>query len=304
MKKIFILGEAGCIAKYLDKILPEQGFEVVWGYTHRDITKCNFPSVWGRGDKELDVCDYMLLKDTIKILQPDVVINPAGCVDTWLCESMPEQAAKSNVFGSYNVAKICKELDTKLVYFSTTAIFDPSDYDGKKITNDTRKNPKTIYGITKYAGEMATKSLIPKAVILRPCFVYGGADDRHSAIARLINTCFTKETIDILLDGMIKKDYMRVEDLISAIRIILNLDVEGDFNISRGTPIPFKEVVSEIEKVTQLPTHFRLHPEEDYLKNHIVDNARIRSLGWSSQYTLHEGIEKSFGEIREYYARR
>ena len=40
--KIFLTGEAGLIAKRLDDLY---GKDVVWGYTHRDLSICKFDSV-------------------------------------------------------------------------------------------------------------------------------------------------------------------------------------------------------------------------------------------------------------------
>jgi nucleoside-diphosphate-sugar epimerase len=297
-KKVFITGECGCIAKYLDRILPNEGYEVVWGYTHRESRWCFFSSMWKNGT-ELDICDKELLDSRIEKTHPDIVIHTAGVVDTFLCEQFPEQSVRSNVYGSYNVATICRDRNIQLVYFSTTAIYDPNDYDGKKITLNTKIAPQTIYGVTKYAGEQICKNIVKNLIVLRPCFVYGGSDDMHSSIARLIRTSITHVPVRILLSPTIQKDYMRVEDLISAIVKIMDWGLPGEYNISRGTPVPFRKVIDTIQEVLQEGLWYDLVPEADYLKNHIVDNAKIRSLGWESKYSLLEGIQRSVREFNE-----
>lgn len=305
--KVFITGEAGLIAQRLEHELMLTGNDVVWGYSHRDLSRCRFRSVWNY-DVELDVCDYEVLKRTIKETNPDIVIHTGGYVGTEICELYPKEAAISNVYGSHNVAKVCEELNKYLVYFSTTAIFDPDDYEGNIITLQTAKNPKTIYGVTKYAGEL-TCSKVSRLTVLRPCFVYGGKNDFHSAIAKLIKTGFTHRKEIILLDPAIKKDYLYIDDFVAALMVIL-LTIKKqfikekqkyEFHISYGEPILFGDVIRKIEDITGLKLVYELRPNCDYLKNHIVSNDSVLALGWKPNITLEEGIKRSFLEIKEFF---
>ena len=297
MKKIFITGEEGCIARYLDRLLPKNEFKIVWGHSNKNNALVNFKSTWNKG-LELDICDYDLLKNAIIESDPDIIIHTAGFVDTVLCESEPKNAFLSNGYGAFNVAKICKERNIKLLYFSTTAIFDPIDYHGNMITNNTKITPKTIYGVTKYSGELICKSLLDNLIVVRPCFVYGGIEDGHSSISRLIKSSILKQDIKILLSNEYKKDFMRIEDLISAIIILLNLDIVGDFNISLGQPKFFNEIVDILKTVTGITPIFDLVPEKDYMKSHIVDNSDIKEFGWIPKISLEEGVKLSYLEIK------
>ena len=301
MKKVFITGENGCIARYLDRILPKDEFEMVWSYSNHDQYLCSFPSTWNKG-WELDICDYDILYNVIDKLKPDIIIHTAAYVDTVLCEKHPRETALSNVYGSYNVVQLCKQFGILPVFFSTTAIYDPSDYDGNIITSNTKPIPKTIYGITKYTGELICKSILHnEAIIIRPCFVYGGIEDGHSGIARLIKSSFTGITELMLLNPNYKKDYMRVEDLISAIVLLLKRGSGGEFNISRGDPKYFGDIIKTIETIVPNKLNYKLFPNDDYMKNHIVDNTLIKSLGWESKYDLATGVRMSFEEIRNLY---
>ncbi len=296
MKKVFITGENGFISRYLDRILINEGFDIVWGYSNKDDSICNFKSTWNEG-KELDITDEIIFNDTVKNTKPDIIIHTAGFVDTVLCKARPKESIISNVFGAYNAAKICNKFDIKMIMFSTTAIYDPNDYDNSIINDNTRIIPQTIYGATKFCGELLSKQLLNNITVIRPCFAYGGIEDGHSGIARIIKSGFTGNNEDILLDPNIKKDYMRVEDLVSAIITLLKLNTTGDYNISVNNPVPFSVVLNKIKDITHLNLKYTLYPEKDYLKGHIVDNSKIKSLGWKPIYSLEEGIKKSFNEI-------
>lgn len=299
MKKIFITGENGCIAKYLDRLLPKDKYDIVWGFSNKRDDICTFDTTWNEG-KELDITNESILRDTLLERKPDIIINTAGIVDTVLCEKRPNDTIRSNIYGSYIVTKLCNEFNIKQVYFSTTAIYDPNDYDGKMIVEDTLIDPKTIYGQTKYCGEIIT-SYLSNPLVIRPCFIYGGIEDGHSGIARLIKSGIlgTKETF--LLDKNIRKDYMRIEDLVNAVTLLMDIDATGCYNISRGDPRYFGDIIEAVVKVTGLNIEYNIYPEMDYLKNHIVDNTKITRLGWRSIYSLEEGIKMSFEEIKSYY---
>jgi UDP-glucose 4-epimerase len=293
-KKVFITGELGMTALYLDKLFSQNnsGYEIVWGASNREISHCTFNSVYGNGN-ELDICNYQALEYDISMTRPDIIVHLAGIVGTDLCNRMPEQAVKSNVWGSYNIAKLSVKYNCKLVYFSTTAIYDPNAYHlGKPIREDTSKLPQTHYGITKYAGELISKSTAAKnLLVIRPCFVYGGKNDYHSALSKAVKSLHSGKNFDIFLDQVKSKDYLYVVDEIAAIKMLIDQDRTGDYNISFGNPRPFGEYVNLVEKELSGKVNFTYYPETDYLHDHIVDNAKIKSIGWKPKISLLEGIE-------------
>ncbi len=142
MKKIFITGENSMTAQALEKALW-QDYQIVWSSANKDKLLCDFFSVYSN-DNELDVCSRRLL-EIMKNRQPDIIVHLAAIVGTELCTKRSKDAIRSNVQGTLNVIKVAKDTNAKLIYFSTTAIYDPKDYDyNKPIIEDTKKNPKTI----------------------------------------------------------------------------------------------------------------------------------------------------------------
>ena len=77
-----------------------------------------------------------------------------------------------NFKGSENLAKICKELDSKMLYISTDYVFngqgeEPWDPDSKDF------GPLSVYGKTKLEGENAVSSILSKYFIVRIAWVFG-----------------------------------------------------------------------------------------------------------------------------------
>ena len=304
MINVFITGENGLMAKAVElALIKDPDCKVVWGNLSapRNLKElCDFPAMWNKDFLELDITKRFNLKLALMSTKPDVIINLAGVVGTDICSRFPLQAVDSNIKGAYNVASLAKELGIGLIHFSTTAIFDPDDYDGKIITNSTRKGPKTHYGLTKCMGEDIAKFTYPYTVIVRPTFVFGGNEDRHSAIAKLIKSSFMGNTEVVLLDPEIRKDYMYVDDMVRALVTIVKKSTAGkEYNVSFGAPIKFSEIIDLIEATLNINLQYKLVPEADYLKNHVVDNSEVVSLGWAPQVSLIEGIIKSFESFSE-----
>lgn len=293
-----ITGEASMTARGLEKAL-EQDYDVVWSHNHRTMDFCQFDSTYD-GEKELDITDYNMLESVANMVHPDIIVHTAAYVNTKLCQDHPYQAIDSNVKGTYNVATVANKVNSKIVYFSTTAIYDVHEYSIlKPIVEDTPKKPATIYGITKYAGELLCHSMIPKdkLLVIRPCFMYGGKFDHASAFCKAIRSAVEGNTIDVLLNPDCYKDYFYLTDAMAAVKCLLDNEALGDYNISQGFPRTFARYMEVIADFIGKPPHIIYHPETDYMHNHIVDNAKLRKFGWAPRVDVEEGLRLSYNDI-------
>ncbi len=292
-KRVFITGEAGMTAQALEKVL-EKDYDVVWGYNHRDKNVCSFRSIYNDNMYELDITDYATLEREIQKSIPDIIVHLGAIVGTDMCLRYPKLAIDSNIKGTYNIVKIAAEFDCKLVYFSTTAIYDINNYGrNNPITEDTSKKPKTLYGITKYSGELICNSVMnpEKLLIIRPCFVFGGKEDHHSALSKIVNAAKLDKQEIVLMNLNNYKDYLYLDDEIAAIKFLIDNDAEGDYNVSRGTPLKLYMYVGIISSILGKVPNVKYVPQKDYLHNHIVSNKKISSLGWFPRISIEEGIK-------------
>lgn len=115
--------------------------------------------------KECPIENYDILYNTIKNEKPNIIIHAAGYVNTEGCENDKQLCLDSNVLGTFNVAKICRLLNIKLVFISSEYVFggDEDEY-----TIDSKVNPKNTYGISKACGEFIVKTLDNYLVIRAP----------------------------------------------------------------------------------------------------------------------------------------
>lgn len=123
--------------------------------------------------EEMDITDKDSVNHVIKDAAPDVVIHCAAwtAVDAAEDEENVNKVIAVNAEGTENIAKVCKELDCKMIYISTDYVFDG---EGERPWEpDDERKPLNVYGQSKYLGELAVQKFIEKYFIVRIAWVFG-----------------------------------------------------------------------------------------------------------------------------------
>lgn len=296
--RIFVTGEQGNLARAIAAELAT--------HAHIRVVDPEFPTRVVSGHHrwpELDVTDRRSLVAAIQASQADVVVHSAAIVNTDKCAGSPQRCVDSNVLGTLNVLEACAESGARLMYFSTTATYDPQA--PRPFTEYTRQRPPTLYGITKYAGEMLVtgQSVVPH-VVVRPCFVYGDPPYDHSSQLCRIATHQALRgmtgkhggTPRVTLDPAALKDYMRVEDFATAVVALLELNqFDGTaYNVSAMSERPMREYFSTLESFLGLgQLDMEWDAAADYMRDHVVDSSRLRkATGWRPTWVMEAGVSK------------
>lgn len=122
------------------------------------------------GREQLDLADTERLREAIRRLQPELIINAAAHTAVDAAESEPEAAFAINAIAPGVIAEEAAALDVPLIHYSTDYVFDgskPTAYD-----EDDVPNPLGVYGRSKLAGEQAITAVGGKHLILRTSWVY------------------------------------------------------------------------------------------------------------------------------------
>ena len=154
MKKILVTGANGMLGQDLCPILEDNGFEVV----ETDVNN-------------LDITNAEQVKSVLNLEKPDIVIHCAAYTNVDKAEEDLKTAELINVTGTENIAEVCAKSGITLVYISTDYVFDGTKNSPYK--PDDRINPINNYGLTKYEGEEAVRSLCEKYYIARTSWLYG-----------------------------------------------------------------------------------------------------------------------------------
>jgi len=153
--KIILLGSNGQLGNEFEKFLSQKESIELHSFTHGD----------------LDILNLQALIETFKILNPDVVINCAAYTKVDKAEEEQDLTYKVNAIGAKNVAFASYNVGAKVVYFSTDYVFDGEK--GKPYTEFDIPNPISIYGKSKFLGELFTKEFNSNHLILRISWLYG-----------------------------------------------------------------------------------------------------------------------------------
>lgn len=120
---------------------------------------------------EMDVTDASEVDRVIKEAAPDAVIHCAAYTAVDAAEDNEATCRRVNADGPRNIAKVCRDLDVKMLQVSTDYVF--SGQGERPWEPEDEKEPQSVYGQTKYEGELAVQELLEKYFIVRIAWVFG-----------------------------------------------------------------------------------------------------------------------------------
>lgn len=145
---------------------------------------------------EMDITDAVSVDKVIKETSPDAVIHCAAYTAVDAAEDNVELCRKVNADGTANIAKVCKELDIKMMYISTDYVFDGQGE--RPWEPDDERHPLNVYGQTKYEGEVAVTDALDKYFIVRIAWVFGV--NGKNFIKAILNKAKTVDTLTVVND--------------------------------------------------------------------------------------------------------
>lgn len=202
---------------------------------------CDFGTRIGKAD--LDATDLSAVLKVCKEQKPEVILHTAALVDLALCEEDPESAYLVNAVGTYHVALGAKSVGAKLVYVSTSDVFDGSKEDPYVPTD--MPNPTTVYGRSKYFGECAVRGILEDYLILRISWMFGGGKERDRKFIGTLLAQGPIPEIHAVTDKRASPSWAK--DVAEAIQKLLREDARGIYHLGGGVATRFdmaQELVS------------------------------------------------------------
>jgi len=166
------------------------GYDVV-----KELEKRQIEAV-GVDIEEMDITDGDSVKRVLGEAKVDAVIHCAAYTAVDAAEENEAICRKINVDGTENIAKVCKDLDIKMMYISTDYIFNG---EGERPWEpEDEAGPKSVYGQTKYEGELKVKEYLEKYFIVRIAWVFG--INGKNFVRTMINVGKTHDTLTVVND--------------------------------------------------------------------------------------------------------
>lgn len=157
--KILLLGKNGQIGWELQRSLAPLGELVA-------LDRHSTSAAGGTGD----LTDPDGLRETVRRLRPDVIVNAAAHTAVDRAESEPELARTVNTRTPGALAEAAREAGALLVHYSTDYVFDGSG--DAPWREDAATAPLSVYGTTKRDGEDLIRASGVRHLILRTSWVY------------------------------------------------------------------------------------------------------------------------------------
>lgn len=188
----------------------------------------------------LDITDINKTIKTVKEINPDVVVHAAAFTDVNGSESNSDLAYKVNVLGTRNVAVACSEADSALVYICTDYVFDGTK--GSPYQEYDQTNPLSVYGKTKYLGEVYIRDILNKFYIVRTAWLYGFHGPNF--VTTMLNLAKTNDTISVVNDQIGTPTY--TVDLATAISQLIKKPAYGIYHVTNSGNCSWYEYAREI----------------------------------------------------------
>ena len=240
--KVFVTGAKGQLGHDVMNELARRGIEGI-----------------GADVDEMDITDPEACRRVIAEARPGAVIHCAAYTAVDEAERHPKLCMKVNAEGTGNIAKVCRELDIKMMYISTDYVFDGQGT--RPWEPDDARDPLNVYGQAKYEGELAIEELLEKYFIVRIAWVFGV--NGRNFIKTMLNLGRTRDTLTVVDDQVGSPTY--TYDLARLLVDMIETEQYGRYHATNEGLCSWYEFACEIFKkagldVTVIPVSSDQYP--------------------------------------------
>ena len=193
-------------------------------------------------------------------IQPDIVINCAAYTAVDKAEQDKEIANAINHLAIATLATLCHDSGAKLLHISTDYVFDGTSQ--VAYTEENQPNPKSVYGVTKLAGETACLKNCPESIIIRTAWVY--SEFGNNFVKTMLRLMTEREILNVVNDQVGSPTY--AADLAQVILTILDSNKweSGIYHYSNAGEISWFEFAQDIQEIAQITCDIKGIPAASY----------------------------------------
>jgi len=306
--KILITGGAGFVGSHLAEYLLKKHHKIVI------CTKTSVKNVEKIRNKikleKIDVTNYTKLEKFITKNKPDVIVHLAGNTSHSKSFESPFDDLDSNTKSTLNILEIIRKTLPKCKFILGSTFVVIGKPEKLPVNEKTICNPTTLYGVNRLSSEYYTKiyNLVYgiNTNIFRITNSFGPKEQiipNKNAINYLIHKAYKNEDITIYNEGKFFRDLIYISDVINAIYCIIRKGKPGElYWISSNKKTWFYQIGNQLEKLTLAKTKYVKQPK--YTKkvdvgNFVVNNSKIKKLGWKPKISIKEGITETLNYFKE-----
>ena len=248
-----------------------------------------------------DICDYDKLKETIKSLKIDTIINFAAesHVDNSIENS--DEFIRTNINGTHTLLKLMHEFSIKkFIQISTDEVYGTLTEDDLAFTENSPLKPNSPYAASKTAADLLCRSFYETykypITITRCSNNYGLNQHKEKLIPKLVHNIREGIKVPIYGDGKNIRDWVHVQDHCEAIDVVLHKGEDGEvYNIGGECEKRNIQIVDYLllnfEQSYDLVEYVKDRKGHDW--RYAMDISKIKQkLGWSPRITFKQGMKE------------
>jgi len=260
--------------------------------------------------EKIDITNQKKLETCLERYKPKLIIHLAGETSHSKSFENPLLDVDLNAKSTLIILEKIRKMNLKCRFILGSSFIVVGKPKKLPVNEETPCNPTTIYGANRLLSENYCKIYSEvfnlDTVIFRITNSFGPREQiipNKNAINYLIYKAFRGEDITIYNKGKFFRDLIYISDVINAIEKIVKKGKSGElYWISSEKKTWFYKIGSMLEKLTTSKTKFIETPK--YTKkvdvgNFVVNNSKIKSLGWEPKISIEEGISKTLKYFEE-----
>jgi dTDP-4-dehydrorhamnose reductase len=254
-------------------------------------------SAWDR--HHLDITDTAAVERTLATAEPEIVFNSAAYNQVDVAEQEPLAALQVNALAVRNLALACRQMDARLVHFSTDYVFDgQTDH---PYTEDAPTHPLSAYAVSKLAGELYAQAYLERPLLVRTCGVFGPggrSTARGNFVELMLRLAGSGRPIRVVEDHVASPTF--APWLASRTIDLVERGQSGVFHIGGGTPVAWFEFARMIFEAAGLHPELTPTNEREYRtaarrpKYSALSNSKMEAAGAKPMPPLRKAVEAYF----------
>ncbi len=296
--KIFIVGHNDSIENSLKSHFQTQGFARFVSNTQDGI----------------DVLDPRQVGNFFKKFKPEYVflgsVRSGGIAAN---QRDPAEFIYENCQAQNLVIEAARQYKVKkLLYFSSSCVY-PVNIKGPIKESFLLSGPleptSEAYAVAKIAGIKMCQAYRAQygfnAIIAVPATLYGPGSDTDIQNAHVLGALMAKfhkaqnegaSKVIVWGSGRPRREFLHVDDFVSACLFLMeHYDGRDIINLGTGYDVTIRQLAMIIKKISGFKGKITFDASRpDGVMRKLMDNARIRKLGWKPKVALEEGIEKTY----------
>ena len=250
---------------------------------------------------QVDITDAAAVESALAAYDAEVVFNSAAYNQVDVAEKEPQAAFQVNALAVRNLALACRQVDARLVHFSTDYVFDGAAR--HPYAEDDPTHPLGAYAVSKLAGELYAQAYLDRALVVRTSGVFGPgglATARGNFVELMLRLAGTGQPIRVVEDHVASPTFAPL--LASRTVDLVQRGLAGLFHIGGGTPISWFQFARMIFEVAGFEPTLLATNEREYRtparrpKYSALSNARMERAGLEPMPPLKQAMEAYFAE--------